>query len=57
MAKPTPVAKPAEITEIAVDGIFSSFIEMMKYRPQQQMAIMLLASVKFGLPFTTTFDL
>ena len=57
MAKPTPVAKPAEITETAVEGIFKSRTEMIAYMPQTQIAIILLASVKLGLPFTTTFDL
>jgi hypothetical protein len=29
MAKPTPVAKPAEMTEMAVEGILSKRIDMM----------------------------
>ncbi len=33
MAKPTPVARPAEMTDTAVDGILSIFTEMMAYIP------------------------
>ena len=57
MAKPTPVAKPADITDTAVEGILSILTDIMAYSPQQQMAITLLARVKFGLRFTTILDL